>query len=202
MKKVYTLEELEALKAAFDSRIKEAKEEIAANRKELEEVAKKMETATLQGDIAGYKKLHGRRAELELNIEAVQAITERAIAQNACGFTDEDVNAAWAAYVEPFNKEADRKRDELQQLREALYGRYVELAKEQNEVLKARDRFTRFLTSASVQYGRAKNFVNVRGLPDTDEALDVSHGLDGTSERELTCLQRICFNLDAVEWRP
>jgi len=202
MKKVYTLEELEALKAAFDSRIREAKEEITANRAELEEVAQKMEAATQRGDIAGYKKLHGRRAELELNIEAVQAITERAIAQNACGFTDEDVNAAWAAYVEPFNKKAEERTAQLQQLREALYNRYVELAKEQNEVLKARDRFTGFLTRSSVRYGRGIEFEAIKGLPDTDKALDVSHGLEGTSERELTCLQRICFNLDAVEWRP
>ena len=198
MKKIYTVKELEAMKAAFEDRIREAKEEIAANQTELEEVAGKMDAATLKGDIAEYKRLHTRRAELELNMEAVQAIMDSAIAQNACGFTDEDVNAAWAAYVEPFNKKAQERETELRKLQDALYNRYVQMAKEQNEVLKMRDKLAQFLTTASLLRGMPTNFTAINGVPEPNS---VFSGMKEKSEAERNQLYCVCYNLDAVDWR-
>ena len=193
--KTYALEELKELHEAFEKRIADGKAEIAANKAELEAVAQQMDAATMAGDVGDYKKLHKKRSELELNVEAVGAMIERAVADSAQGFTDDDVRASWAACVNDWNKGAEDKAAELKRLQTALLDKYMQYANEQNEILKKRDAYAQYLTKKGLHNGRPAEFEPVRGLPEVNAVLRI----EPKEEKIANGLRIICDNLDCID---
>ena len=192
--KIYTLEELREQHEAFEKKLADGKAEIAANKAELEVVAQQMDAATMAGDVDTYKKLHARRSDLELNMEAVSAIIERAEADNAQGFTDDDVRASWAACVSDWNKGAGAKAAELKRLQTVLLDKYMQYANEQNEILKKRDAYAQYLTRKGWNGTRPIDFETVRGLPEVNTVLRI----EPKEEKTANGLRIICDNLDCI----
>lgn len=197
-KKTYTLAELKNLHAAFEQRIAEAHAEIAANRAELETIRADMNTATEQGDIAGYKALRAKQSELELNMEAVDAITKKAEDNHACGFSNDDVRAAWAEYVTGHNAKAVAFSAELEQLRRALLDKYIEAARVQNEALHVREELAGLLTNEGrSQSGQPLDFAALCALPEVCEALRADR-ISGIEEQTWNALHIVCDSLDTA----
>ena len=198
-KKPYTLSELKNLHSAFEQRIADAHAEIAANRIELDTIRADMNTAAERGDIAGYKALRTKQSELELNIEAVDAITKKAEDNHACGFSNDDVRAAWAGYVVGHNAKAAAFSAELEQLRRALLDKYIEAARVQNEALHVREELAGLLTKEGrSQSGKPLDFAELCALPEVCEALRADR-IDGIDEKTWNALHIVCDGLDAIE---
>lgn len=196
--KTFTLDELKSMNEAFEQRMADARAEIAANRAELESIKADMDTATEQGNIAKYKALRAKQSDLELNIEAVEAITKKATDNHACGFSNDDVRTAWAEYVTGFNAKSAAFTAELEQLRRSLLDKYIEAARVQNEALKVRDQFIALLTKEGFSdSGRPLDLANIQALPDTHYALMVDN-IDGVEERTWNWLHVVCDCHDAA----
>lgn len=198
-KKTLSLAELAELNKAFDKRIADARAEVEGNRAEIARFEAAMEKATEQGDIPKYKALYTKRADLELNIVAVEAIVDRAVADHNCGFSDDDVRAAWAEYVDGFNAKSAAFTREFKQMQRALVDKYISMARVQNEALNMRDNFAKYLTTnAKNTSGAPINFAPVNAIPDTYEALRLDKdSIDGVDERTWNMTRHVCNGLDA-----
>lgn len=198
--KAYTLDEMKEMQAAFEKRMADARAEIAANRSEIEALKAGIESATEHGDIAQYKTLRARQADLELNIEAVGAIIAKAEEMHACGFNNADVRASWAEYVTEFNARSVAFCAEIDRQRRTLFESYLAAARIQNEALAVQDSFTALLTKDGVSFaGYPLDFAQLHGLPGINEALNLERNIDGVDERTWNSLYIVCDNQDTVE---
>jgi len=200
-KKTYTLAELAGMNKAFDKRMADARAEVEGNRAEIALIDADMEKATEQGDVPNYKALYTKRADLELNIVAVEAIVEKAVAAHNCGFSDDDVRASWAEYVQGFNVKSTAFSIEFKRMQRALVDKYIAMARVQNEVLNMRNSFTALLTkNAKTMSGAPINFSPVSGIADTRAALSLdSNSIDGIDERTWNTILCVCSGMDACD---